>query len=74
MLYSIVWLPYVQRISVPFEQYAPHLGAVAGGAGVAAFVLFTVGLWPAFGWLTPLVITSQAMGCMMALHFLPSPC
>jgi len=38
------------------------------------FLLFIVGLWPAFGWLTPLVVVSQAMGSMMLLHFIPSCC
>lgn len=69
-----VWLPVVQRIAVPYEQYAPRVGLLAGGAGVAAFVLFIAGLWPAFGWLTPLVVTSQAMGVMMVAHFLPPCC
>ncbi len=69
-----MWLPVVQRIAVPYEQYAPHVGLLAGGSGVAAFVLFIAGLWPAFGWLTPLVVTSQAMGVMMVAHFLPPCC
>ena len=67
-----MWLPYVQRIAVPYEQYAPQVGLIAGGAGVAAFLLFIAGLWPAYGWLTPLVVTSQAMGSMMVLHFVPT--
>jgi len=62
----------VQRIAVPYDQYAPQVGLMAGGAGVAAFLLFIVGLWPAFGWLTPLVVISQAMGSMMLLHFIPT--
>ena len=72
MLYAVVWVPVVLRIDVPIETYSPRLGFAAAGAGVVAFVSFTVGLWPSFGWLAPLVVASQAMACMMSMHFVPT--
>jgi len=74
MLYCVAWLPLVMRVEVPFDVYAPRLGNVAAAAGVTAFVAFVGALWPAFGWLTPLVVVSQAMGVVMSLHFIPTTC
>jgi hypothetical protein len=40
-------------------------------AGVTAFICFNIGFWPAYGLLTPLVVSVVTMGAFFSLHFLP---
>jgi hypothetical protein len=70
-VYLALYLPYVARIDLPWSTYVPWAIPVATGSGVTAFLCLIVGLWPAFGLLTPLLVATLFMGAMMATHFLP---
>jgi len=73
MLYALIWLPYIERVGLPFDEYSPQLSYAGAAAGVAAFISFLIGLWPAFGWATPLVIACETMGFLMVGHFIFIP-
>lgn len=73
MLYALIWLPYIERVGLPFDEYSPQLSYAGAAAGVAAFISFLIGLWPAFGWATPLVIACETMGVLMVGHFIFIP-
>lgn len=71
MLYLICYLPRVRGIDLPWEIAAPQLipaGTIAGGVSFVAFIL---GLWPAYGLLTPLICGAVGMGVLFSAHFIP---
>ena len=70
--YCVVWVRRVQGSQWPWEIVAPGMIETATAGGVVAFVSFTIGLWPAYGMLTPLVTAAIGMGGAMSLHFLPA--
>ena len=71
-LYCVVWVRRVQGSEWPWEIVAPGAIEAAALAMVAAMLAFTVGLWPAFGLLTPLVVGFITMGALFSTHFLPA--
>jgi len=70
--YCLLYLPFVARVRLPYETAAPWAVPAATGALVAAFFAFIVGLWPAYGLLTPPLVCVLAMGVLMSSHFIPS--
>lgn len=70
--YCVVWVRRVQGSSWPWAIAAPGMVETATAAGCVSFLSFTVGLWPAYGLLTPLVVAVCFMGAAMTLHFLPA--
>lgn len=70
--YCLVYLPCVARVRLPYETAAPWAVPVATGALVTALFAFIVGLWPAFGLLTPPLVFVLAMAALMSTHFIPS--
>jgi hypothetical protein len=62
----------------PFAPFGEKKGFAAHGS-IACFhampslcCSFLIGLWPAFGLLTPLLLAVLFMGSSMAFHFIPS--
>jgi hypothetical protein len=72
-LYLVVWLGCIARVDLAWDVAAPRAVPAASAAGVAALLCFLVGMWPAFGLLTPLVLATLTMGALMLAHFIPSP-
>ncbi len=72
MLYCVVWVRRVQGSDWPWQIVAPGMVELATLAGLTSFFSFIVGLWPAYGFLTPLVVFTLFLGGMMTLHFLPA--
>jgi hypothetical protein len=71
MLYLLCWLPRVRNIDLPWGIVAPNAVTVGTVAGSLSFVCFVIGLWPAYGLLTPLVCGLLLMGLLFVTHFLP---
>ncbi len=71
-LYAVVWVPRVHGSEWGVEVVAPGVKETAALAMVAALLCFVVGLWPAYGLLTMLVVPFLAMGCLMCTHFIPA--
>lgn len=74
MLYLTIWLPVVQRVTLPWEIYCPRLIPTSSVLSVASALLLVVAFWSVYGLLTPLIILVLAMGLLFTTHFIPWPC
>ena len=74
MLYLTLWLPLVQKITIPWDIYCPNLIPISTFLGVTSLILFIIAFWPLFGILSPLVIVCLLMGLLFSTHFIPWPC
>lgn len=73
MLYLTLWLPYVQKITIPWEIYCPNLIPIATFLSITCMILLMMAFWPLYGMLTPLVIFVLCMGLIFSAHFIPWP-
>jgi len=71
-LYLAIWLPYVQKIDLEWEVYCPRMIPTATIVGLICAFCSVMGLWPVWGFLTPLILTVVFVGALMSAHFLPS--
>lgn len=71
MLYLVIYVRRILGIDLDWQVYAPNMIPTATGAGVVAFLLFIIGLWPLYGLLTPLIVACLFLGGMMVTHFIP---
>ena len=72
MVYCVVWVRRVHGSQWPLRVVAPGLVEAAAASGVGCLLSLTVGLWPAYGLLTPLVVGTLGMGGLFSLHFVPN--
>lgn len=71
MLYCVVWVRLVMRSTWEWQIVAPGFIEIATIGLVTAYISFSIGLWPSFGLLTPLLVGIIFLGAMMLTHFLP---
>lgn len=71
MMYLVVWLPYVEKVSIPYEIYCPNMIPMATAFGVSSYLLFIISFWPVWGLLSPLIITIELFGLIFVVHFVP---
>ena len=69
--YLCIYVPYIARIDLPWEVYCPRMIPALTIIGTLCGVLLLKALWPVWGFLTPLILTSLGMGAMFSLHFMP---
>lgn len=72
ILYASIYLPYVRKISIDVQIYAPRLIPVATVFGCIASLGFMFGLWPIFGFFTPIILSINFFAFIMVSHFLPA--
>ena len=72
ILYASLWLPYVKKVTIDVQIYAPRLIPVATVFGVIASFAFMIGLWPVFGFFTPIILSINFFAFIMISHFLPA--
>jgi len=72
ILYASIWLPYVKRVTIDVQIYAPRLIPVATVFGSIASLGFMIGLWPVFGFFTPIILSINFFAFIMVSHFLPA--
>jgi len=72
MFYCVAIVTRLRGADWPWQVVAPGMVEVATLAGVTALICFTAGLWPAYGFLTPIVVFTIALGGVMSLHFIPA--
>lgn len=72
MLYLAVWLPYIEKVDLPWDIYCPKMVPSATALGVASYVLFIIAYWPAWGFLSPVIVTILLFGLIFSAHFIPS--
>ena len=71
MLYCVCWVRRVHGSQWPLDIVAPGMVPAATVAGVACLLCLVVGLWPAYGLLTPLVVGALGLGGLFSFHFVP---
>ena len=71
LLYCVVWVRRVMGSTWEWQIVAPGMIETATVGLVTAYFSFTIGLWPSFGLLTPLVVGVVFVGAMFVTHFLP---
>ena len=72
MLYLTTCLPYIAKVTEDWTTYCPKLIPVMTLSGVLSFFCGLLGLWPIWGFLTPIFMIVLFMGYTMSLTFLPS--
>ncbi len=70
-VYCVVIVPRLYGSNWGWDIVAPGMVEVATLASVTGFISFCIGLWPALGLLTPLVVGFIAMGAVLSTHFIP---
>ena len=40
MLYALIWLPYIERVGLPFDEYSPQLSYAGAAAGVVGILQY----------------------------------
>ncbi|KAJ1405279.1 hypothetical protein B484DRAFT_457112 [Ochromonadaceae sp. CCMP2298] len=73
-LYLVAWLPFILKVTAPWEVFCPNMIPMATGFGVLFLVLFIVSFWPVWGMLTPLWVGILMIGFVFSAHFVPWPC
>ena len=71
MFYCVVWITRIQGSTWPWQVVAPGMVELATLSAVISFFSFNFGLWPAYGFLTPLVVFTLFLGGAMIFHFVP---
>ena len=73
-MYLTVYLPKVKGLidSSAWSVYCPRVMPTAAVLAVTSFLLFLRGIWPVWGFLSPLVFGTQCMGLLMTSHFIPT--
>jgi hypothetical protein len=71
--YLTVYLPYVKGLtdSSAWPVYCPRVIPTMTLTGVLTALLLIRAVWPVWGFLSPLILGIQAMGCLFSLHFIP---
>ena len=73
-LYLTDYLPVYKKLdSSAWPVYCPRVIPIASGLGAATVLLLIRSCWPVWGMLTPLILGTEFMGCLFALHFVPWP-
>lgn len=74
-LYLTIYLPYVKGLtdSSAWDVYCPRIIPTVTALSVLCGILLIRATWPVWGFLAPLVLGVEALGCLFALHFVPWP-
>ncbi|CAM9603735.1 unnamed protein product [Heterosigma akashiwo] len=75
MFYLTVYLPYIKKITLSWNIYCPRVIPTMTITGLACGLFLIMGMWPVWGFLTPLILGVVFMGMFFSLHFIPPlPC
>jgi hypothetical protein len=74
ILYLTLWLPLVQKITIPWDIYCPRMIPAATFLGVLSYACLIIAFWPVWGFLSPLFISIFFLGAIFGTHFIPWPC
>jgi hypothetical protein len=70
-LYLCIYLPYIARVTLPWDKYCPRVIPTFTVITTVCGCTLLKALWPVWGFLTPLILTSVTLGGMFSLHFIP---
>lgn len=73
VLYLAIYLPKIKGIqdSSGWDVYCPRVVPSMAIFGVVAAILLIRCTWPVWGFLSPLILGTEALGALFSLHFLP---
>jgi hypothetical protein len=71
VLYMSLWVRYVENVWLQWEVYCPNQLRLGALSGLAAFVFFTIGLWPVYSLFTVAILGVLFFGALMTAHFIP---
>lgn len=73
--YLTIYLPRCKGLtdSSAWEVYCPRVFPSMTFISFVTFLLLTRATWPIWGFLAPLILGTQVMGALFALHFVPWP-
>ena len=69
--YLILWLKYIKKIEVEWEDYWPQAIPIATVCAVVSLLAFCVAFWPVWGWLTVPGVFVLFLGALNVAHFIP---
>jgi len=70
-LYLVIWLKYIKRIEVEWEEYSPRAIPIATVCAVSSLLGFVVSFWAVWGLLTLPIIWFLFLGALNLAHFVP---
>lgn len=72
--YLLLYLPYGKGLtdSSAWEVYCPRIIPTMTFVGVVSLLLLIRAVYPAWGFLSPLIVGLELLGCLFALHFIPT--
>ena len=73
VLYLAIYLPKIKGIqdSSAWDVYCPRVVPSMALFGVVAAILLVRCTWPVWGFLSPLILGTEALGALFTLHFVP---
>jgi hypothetical protein len=66
LLYLAVYLPYVARVTLPWDVYCPRVIPTICGLSLVCAGTLLKALWPVWGFVTPFILVSVGMGVRSA--------
>jgi hypothetical protein len=74
MGYLVLYLPYWKGLtdSSAWEVYCPRIIPTMTFIGVVSMLLLIRAVYPAWGFLSPLIVFVELLGCLFALQFVPT--
>jgi hypothetical protein len=75
MGYLTIYLPVCKGLvdSNVWNVYCPRVIPTMTLFGVMAYFLLMRSCWAVYGFLSPIIVSTEALGCLFALHFIPWP-
>lgn len=75
MGYLTIYLPVFKGLndSNVWNVYCPRVIPTMTFFGVIAYLLLIRSCWAVYGFLSPFIVSIEAMGCLFSLHFIPWP-
>ena len=74
IIYLTLYLPLIEKNTIPWEVYCPNMIPTSTVIGIISFILFMIAVWPVYGMLTPLIVLIILLGLVFSTHFIPWPC
>jgi hypothetical protein len=74
VFYLTIWLPLIQKVTIPWDIYCPRMIPAATFLGVVCLVSLVMAFWPVWGFFSPLFISVFFLGLIFGTHFIPWPC
>jgi hypothetical protein len=73
VLYLTLYLPNIKKItdSSAWDVYCPRVVPTMTACGILTGLMMIRSTWPVWGFLSPLILGVEALGCLFALHFVP---